>query len=262
MNNFFHNLSIFLALTQRDWIQLRKELPGNLLNAGVVICLDVATFGYMLPKMGLPTDYIAPLYLGSTLLIVFSLGFGLALSHVIDLKEAKFIDYQITLPIPKRWLFASYVTHFIIKNSTLSVPVIIFGIVVLQSHFSFFNIHAFLLCAVAVCSLIMSGLFFLYLAFNSSFTWFMDNAWARCLSPLICLSCFFFTWSSLRAISPLLGLILLCSPFTFMAEGIRAAILPFGHFINIYYCLFALCFWSLLLAILLSRSLKIYRDFV
>lgn len=261
-NNFSRNWSIFITLIQRDWKQLKSELISTLFNGSILITLFVVLFGYMLPQLGLSSEKIAPLYLGSALLMLLRLGFGIAAAHSFDLAHNQFINYQITLPVPKRWLFASYVMHFILKGTLIGLPVIVMGILILNNYFSIAHIHGGAFIIMWILSLTLYAFLALCLAFGTSTTWFLDNAWPRCLSPLVCLSCVFFTWYSIHTIAPFLSKVILCSPLTYSVEGIRATLVPVGQFIAAPICFGVLLLWNIFLAYLLSYSLKQYRDFV
>ena len=126
MNTFHHNISIFFALITRDIKVLRLRLKDLIIDGLILVCVTVLIFGYLLPLLGMPTSLIAPVFLGNSLcFFLASLGYNFAMRMVYDLKFNRFIDYFLTLPLPKRWLFSYFVASFIIETSIVTWPFII-----------------------------------------------------------------------------------------------------------------------------------------
>ena len=116
MNSCTNNIAIFLALLTRDLKVLKRRLNSLIIDGLILVSVTVLIFGYLLPLLGMPTTLIAPIFLGNSLsFFLASLGYNFATRMVYDLKFDRFIDYFLTLPLPKKWLFAYFITSFIIE---------------------------------------------------------------------------------------------------------------------------------------------------
>lgn len=261
MNSSFKNsFSTFLALTNRDLKVFSQELADTIIDGIILIITEVLMFGYLLPLMGMPKEDIAPMYIGSIIFLLFFLGENLSLKHVFDLKHARYIDYQLTLPFSYHWLFFHYIVSFIIETIIISLPLLIFGIWLLGSNFALLSINWFAALYMYLISLIFFSIFFLYLSFAYSFEWFMDNVWPRILSPLYGFGCTVFYWKQVKAISPFLSFLCLLNPLTYISEGIRSALLGDPKFIPAPLCFFILLFFTFFIYLGLQKGINQQLD--
>lgn len=235
-NSFLPSFSTLLALTRRDLKVFLYELLGTFIDGMVIVVTEAVLFGYLMPLMGMPKTTIAPLYIGTMMWVLFFLGENLAIHHVFDLKHNRFIDYQLSLPLGHQYLFAHYVLSFAIKTTIISLPLLYFGITLLGERFQIISFNSMGFIAIYLMSILFIALFFLYLSFAYSFTWFMDNVWPRILSPLWGFGCVFFVWRQAYDISPILGYFFLLNPLTYISEGMRSAIIGGPEFINVWIC--------------------------
>lgn len=226
MNTFTHNIAIFWALITRDLKVLKHRLSNLIIDGLILMCVTVLTFGYLLPLLGMPTTLIAPIFLGNSLsFFLASLGYNFATRMVYDLKFDHFIDYFLTLPLPRRWLFAYFISSFIIESSIVTLPLVTFGIILLGKNFGPINGSFITFLAVYFLVLLFWALFFLGSSFTCSYQWFKNNMWARRIMPLFVLSSAFFTFKTVASIMPIFSTIMLCNPLTYLVEGLRTALL-------------------------------------
>lgn len=247
MTTFNTNFYIFCALLKRDFKILRRELLNFLINGVILIVFEALLYGYLIPRMGLPLHLISPLYLGSVILTLVLFGFTRSLNCALDLAEHRFIEYKITLPIEKKWLFAEYIVYFVIETLVRSVPVFIIGVLLLGSQFVIHKTTWILFILLYITALIFIALFFLWIAFCTSFAWFNDNIWPRILSPLISFGSLFYIWKGAYGVSPFIASLLLLNPLTYIAEGFRSSLIGSDQFISA-----PLCFLVLLISIALT----------
>ncbi|MDR3550683.1 MAG: hypothetical protein P4L31_04675, partial [Candidatus Babeliales bacterium] len=109
MNSFKKNVRIFQALISRDFKLLTKNYSSMLGDCLPILFAQTITFGYLFHLFGMPSSMIAPIYLGSMFSLLSQIGFTITLKTGFDLEYNRFIDYQMTLPLSKRWLFASFI---------------------------------------------------------------------------------------------------------------------------------------------------------
>jgi len=253
-NTFIDRMKIFSALLQRDLKILKSELFDLVTNSLIQVGLNALLFGYLLPAMGIKPSIIGPMYLGIVMLVLYELGFAISANTSMDLAYNRFIDYQATFSLPKRWLFAEYLSMFVIKAFVISVPAILVGTKLLGNRLGIIQTNWPLFFIVYFIATIFLGLLFLYLAMGSSFEWFNDNVWPRCLSPIVNFGCVFFTWKMAYSLYPFLGYILLLNPMTYICEGVRSTIIGGNQFIDARICIAVLIGWSIVFGFLLNKA--------
>lgn len=226
--NLFINFRIFLTLLHRDVKVITSDIKNIAIDTVIISILDVILYGYFLPILGMPEKLTGALFLGSIVGTTFSMGYNKLINIKADLEFARYIDYQLTLPISKFWLFFEYIVAFVIYliANTLSIlllSLILLGKVVpLQDNFLlFFGVY--------LVSMFFIAVFFLLICFSANWKWLLGNTWDRILNPLLHLGCLFFIWRRVDDFSPLIGKILLFNPLTYISEGMRSTILFDGY---------------------------------
>lgn len=256
MNTTMHHARIFISLLARDMFILRTRLFGLAIDSIIFLVLYVLMFGKFFPLLGMPQQLIGPIFIGaSTNLTLPFFGFTHALKISSDLKFSRFIDYHLTLPLPKKWLFSLYVVSFVIETGIISLPLLLIGswmltdVVMLSHTWALFII-------MYLCALIFFGAFFTWIAFHYDFDWFRKNIWPRRLSPLLNLGSNFVPWAGIHTLFPTLSFLFLLNPFTYVMEGIRSTFLKGYPFLPAFICIPATIFFSIMLSFLLAYSIK------
>lgn len=223
--SLIHNSKTAYAIFKRDLYVIRSRLRTIMIDSFIVLMVQVITFGYLFPLLGMPIIFIPPLYIGSIVSFIFFLSFGYGLRLVFDLKHNRFFEYHLILPLEKKWLFAAYLAAFVVETTTITLPIIIIGILLLGNHFILYTPAWILFAILYLLTMILFNLIFLTLSFRYEFDWFMQNVWPRRLTPLFCFSPIFFTWYSVYSFSPYCAYALLFNPITYVTEGLRAGLL-------------------------------------
>ncbi len=254
-NIFMDNLAVFWALLRRDLLLLKKSLRTKLIDGLFLLIPEVITFGYLFPLLGMPTAFIPSLFIGAGFVFTFFiLGYGFVMPINYALPHGHIFNYQLTLPLPKRWLLAEYVTYFVIETTLVISPLIIVGIIILGPLFTIVKTQWFLFMITYLLSLVLFGLLFLSACFVYEFTWFRDNLWPRRLSPLFTFSTILFTWSAIKKFSPFISKILLLNPATYVTEGLRASLLGGHEHLSLIFSIPALFGWILFYCWQLKRG--------
>lgn len=255
MNSFTQNLSIFSALMARDLRVLRQRLHNIVIDGLILVCVTVLIFGYLLPKLGMPAKLIGPIFLGNSLsFFLASLGYAFATRMVYDLKFDRFIEYFLTLPLPKRWLFVYFLSSFIIETSIVTLPLVTFGIILLGNNFGPINGSFITFLFIYFLVLLFWALFFLGSSFIFSYQWFKNNLWARRLTPLFMLSPAFFTFKSISLIIPVGAKLMLLNPLTYLIEGLRGALLGGTDYLPLNTCFIGISLTLICMAIRLYHG--------
>ena len=261
MNTFNQNIAIFLALMKRDMKVLKKRLHSLIIDGLILVCVTVLVFGYLLPLLGMPTTLIAPIFLGNSLsFFLASLGYNFATRMAYDLKFDRFIEYFLTLPLPKRWLFAYFITSFIIESSIITLPLITIGITLLGNNFGPINGNFIIFLAVYFLFLLFWALFFLGSSFSLNYQWFKNNMWARRIMPLFIFSPAFFTFKKVTMFLPIMSKLMLFNPLTYLVEGLRTALLGGNDYLPLSICLMGICISIVLMTVRLYYGLHKQLD--
>lgn len=261
MNSFIHRATIFYALLARDIKVLKLRLNNLIIDGLILVSVTVLVFGYLLPLLGMPKTLIAPIFLGNSLsFFLASLGYNFATRMVYDLKFNHFIDYFLILPLPKRWLFAYFITSFIIESSIVTLPLITLGIILLGKSFGPLNGSFITFLAVYFLVLLFWALFFLGSSFTCSYQWFKNNMWARRIMPLFVLSSAFFTFKTVTTIMPTFSIIMLCNPLTYLVEGLRSALLGGTAYLPLTTCLLGISVAIVIMSVRLYYGIYKHLD--
>ena len=155
---------------------------------------------------------------------------------VYDLKFDRFIDYFLTLPLPKTWLFAYYLSSFMIESAIVTLPLVTLGIIALGNNFGPINGSFIAFLCVYFLALLFWSLFFLGSSILYSFQWFKSNMWARRIMPLFIFGPAFFTFKTISAVIPIFSKLFWLNPLTYVIEGLRSALLAGPDYLPLSIC--------------------------
>jgi len=251
-----HNFRVFCALLRRDFKVLKKSLIQSLINGLIIATIELTILIVFFPRMGMPVQLGAPIFLGTLVFMLFNLGFPFAFEMAYNIKFSRFIDYHMTLPISKRWLFAAYIINFMIQVLITTLPIIILGIICLGNLITFENIQWLYFLTVHLLGILFFSVFFYMCSFQFSFEWFSENIWSRLLGPLLTLGSVFYIWHRVYAVSKTIAYLFLLNPVTYIAEGLRATLIGGSQYLPPQFCIGAIIISTLLFMILLSDGIK------
>lgn len=254
-NKSLQYLRTFGALVYRDFKFILSELSTRVIDGLVIATMQILVIAYFLPIMGMPSYLIGPLFIGMITQIVFSAGYNIAFKYANDLHHARFINYQMALPLPKIWLFSQIVLSFMIELLMITLPIIVFGSVVLSSSLPMNPPSWILLMVMYLLNLLFYSLLFLHVSFSSTYTWFLDNVWARRLTPLFFLGCGYYTWKGLFIFNESIAYLFLLNPVTYVHEGLRSALFGQENYLPLLMCMLAVSSACLMLGYLLARAI-------
>lgn len=256
VTNSFDQMRTFWALVWRDMRFIISTLPGRLVDGCIIVIMQTLVIGKFLPLLGMPQDLIGPLFIGMITQIVFSSAYGIAFRQANDLKKSKFINYQLALPLNKIWLFGQIILSFMLEVSFISLPLIALGSIFLSAYFTIQTSSLWVTALMYLLSLLAYSTIFIYLVYQSDYNWFLDNVWARRLTPLFFFGCGYYTWKKLYAFNKGLAVITLLNPITYLHEGMRNVLLDGSDFIPLWICMGMLIFFCILLMICLKFAIK------
>ncbi|HSW73548.1 MAG TPA: hypothetical protein VLG71_00165 [Candidatus Limnocylindria bacterium] len=222
------NLAVMYALLCRDLQVMRGHIKDALIDGCILVAAQLTVFGCLFPAMGMKVELVPPLYIGSTLILLYEVVFAYAWTLIYDLEYKRTIDYRITLPIAKKWLLAQLCVSTALQATLLSLPPFVVGLLFLSrlTPITHNVAHLLLACGMYFITVLFLSTLLISFSFYYSYTWFMLNVWPRRLVPLMMFSCAFFSWHHVAAFSPHLATLFLCNPMTYCAEGLRSLLLP------------------------------------
>lgn len=234
------NFRIFCALIHRDLYVVKKRLLQIWIDAAVILFIEIILWKELIPLMGVPREYIGPLFLGSAVSQAFFFGMSYAFRNGADLEYHRFIDYRIILPVPKRWLFASNIVYFVIEALLVFLPFLVLGIIALGETFTVIHTSWLAIAPIIILTLALNGLMFLGCSFYYDYDWFRQNVWPRRFIFLYGTAPFYVLWYQIYNFSPRVAQCILLNPFTYTAEGLRGAIIGGDQFLSPLVCIPAL----------------------
>jgi len=234
------NSAVFFALLRRDLHVMKKNILGDMIDAMIYMVITLIVFGKLLPLIGMKPAFIAPLYIGSSLFFTLATrGYALAMTIVykIAFENLGLFGYHLTLPIDRKWLFAEYVTYFVIETCILTLPLLLIGTYILTTFIDLTIYSWPLFLCMYLLMVILFGLFFIGSAFTYSFHWFRANLWPRRIDFFMVFSSTFFPWQAVHNFSPIVSYIMLLNPITYAMEGMRNALFGTPIPIPLWFCM-------------------------
>jgi hypothetical protein len=257
-----NNGRVFFALVTRDFITLKKIAPALFWDNFFLLISSIAIFGHLLPAMGMSPDLITPLFLGQTIVSFVQIAHSIAAIITRDLETSRLIYYHCSLPLPHTLLLARFVVSFVIKSIIITVPLLILGILMLGEKFVIVKTHLISFFVIYLFSLVYAGTLFLLFSFRYDYEWFRWNLWSRRIEPLLVFGSVTVMWKSLYAFSKPLGILFLCNPFTYAAEGLRTAIIGGHNFLPAWVCIIGLLVGIIINWLLLVPAMNKKLDLV
>lgn len=257
IKSFFISLRVFRRLLWFDIRFLGKDFWDNFLDSLIWPSALIAMNGYVMPAAGMPANYGAFITVSMLIIMGSYTAWSAAFIIATDLAVEQTISYELTLPLPYWMVWLEKGLYLSLKAGIFNITSLIAGKIIMGSHFdlSYFSWWKF----IVIYSL--SSLFFGMFALWS--TVFTDSVEAhsrldlRLVGPLFYINGFLTSWHMMNKVSPMLGAITLCMPWTYAYEGTRVAILGQEGYIPFHVCVIMLCVFSLIFSI---RAIQLFKQ--
>lgn len=253
MMQFNAQARVMWALIQRDMFVMYQGLRDDIINSIISVSTIYFASGILSTYLGFTSTIVRDVMIGAICSAFVSRAFSTAVTDSFDMNDTRYIDYKRTLPLSTTALLLAFLGSYVIGLTITTLPLFILAKIYLGSYMLLANIQWFSFFIIYLASMIFISAFFLGIILCTSFEWFRFNIWQRILIPLNSFGCFLFSWKRLYAFSPLFARAILINPFTFMAEGLRAALFGNEAYISVYYCIPVLCFWALIAVFILVK---------
>ena len=233
-----------------------KDWWNNTLNSIFWPVVLILANGYVLPKMGMPADYGA--FVAISMLIIMASFTAWSAANVLaaDFETTRSINYDLTLPLPYWMIYAKLVLAFALKAALFNVISLIIGKIILLDAFSFANFDPVKFIFIYSVACIFFGAFAVWAASLAGAVDKFMNLELRITGPLFFICGYSFSWAILNGISPLMGTLMLFTPWIYAYEGVRVTILGPAGYLNYWLCLGALILFIVLFS---AHGLWLFR---
>ena len=254
--------SLFTSLRVAAWllwcdIQLiLKDWWNNTLNSIFWPVILILANGYVLPKMGMPADYGAFVAISMLIIMASFTAWGAANVLAADFETTRSINYELTLPLPYWMIYVKLILAFAFKAALFSLMSLLVGKLILLDAFSFANFNPLTFTIIYCIACIFFGAFAVWAASLAGAVDKFMNLELRITGPLFFICGYSFSWAVLYGISPIMGMLMLFTPWIYAYEGVRVAILGPAGYLNYWLCLLALIIF---IALFIAHGLWLFK---
>lgn len=217
---------VFLALLARDAVVVRRELIYFLMRTAMQPLLFTIVFGYLMPRMGfVHRGYTSALLPGVVAVsLALSAVQAVALQMVADFGFTREIEDRLLAPVPS-WLVAlEKVVSGTGQGLIAAVVVLPLARLIMGPIAGLSLANVGLIVAVTIfgaTSFSMIGLFLGSVIEGTQ----IGLLFGIVVAPMIMFGCAYYPWRGLDAV-PAMKIAVLVNPLTYVAEGLRAVLIP------------------------------------
>lgn len=259
----YSTIKLFGWLLWRNLRVLKEDFLNNVIDAMIVPATFIIVGGYILPYLGMPSDYGAFMILSSLVLMCSTATTWRGASHLIsDIVGDKAVSYELTLPIPSWLIFVKYAVAYALDSMFLNVLTLPLGKLLLWNKFSLAQMSIPKFVIVYASANLLFGFYAVWIASWVKGMQGFTRYWMRYGAQLMFFSGFQFSWYILSEALPLFAYINLLNPFVYAFEGVRASVLGQAGSLNYWYCLSVIWIYILLFGYLTKMNFKKRLDYV
>jgi hypothetical protein len=236
---------VALQLLLTDLFSWRKRILSAIFDSAIWMTSSTLLIGYVLPLIGLNKHFVAYHVVAMMISVSLFEVTGNISNLVSDFEGDRDIDFRLTLPTSSWLVFISKIIFYAINSMVLGLVAIPVGYMLVSDRFSLTN-----------ASILKFALFYPSAhLLAASFTIFALNfvkdirqsllAWRRLVYPLWFFGGAQYPWYVLKEISSNFANVALFNPFIFAQEGLHAALLGQGQYLNFWLCLIMVWFFIL-----------------
>lgn len=250
------SVHIVAALLHRDIKVMVRFLLDDIIDSMILVGFVYLMYAKLLPLMGVSTALVTPAFVGIVVIAMINVAYDRAIKDAFDFENTRFIDYQIMLPLPIRWLVVKYMISYAIDIFLASFPVMLMGTALFWRFLDFTHANFFLFFLLYFLSITLIGSLLLLVIVARSFHWLVENAWPRIFLPMISLGALYYPWQPVTRYVPLLSKIMLLLPTVHIVEGLRSALTGNPLYRGAWGCCVAVAFFMVMVTFLLMRAMQ------
>ncbi len=259
--NIWPYLKICKELIHEDLLVFKQTFFDKLIDVGIWVALTIGVTSYIMPYFGL-LDF-GVFQLGGIIAAIglFEL-YASAIEMVSDFEGNRVINYSLTLPIPSWMAIVSKGAYYFIVYFFLSAFMLPLGKLILWNQLDLTQINYFKFFISMIFQNLFYACFVLWAASIIANMSKFGSIWARYIFPMWFMGGFQFSWISLNKVSPIISYINLLNPMMYITEAARVSMLGQSGYINFWFCMLSITFFSIICLAVGIRNLKKRLDFI
>jgi len=239
----------FSQLMKQALLSFRREFAVKLFDTFCMFFTIVIVFCYFMPQEGVREGYASFFLIGA----IASFGFieivGKVGAFMADLQGDRAISHSLVMPIRPDLVFIYIGLQWALTSAFLSIFLFPLGKLLLFKGFDLSLISYPHLIPMFVTTNLFFGYFALWLASVIKDVSNLTSLWVRYISPIWMFGAYFYSWEAAYSLSPVIGVITLLNPMTYVMEGMRAATLgqtgylPYAFSLVMLWGFIVICTW-------------------
>jgi len=253
---------IFWQLLKTELLFVRKNFFDNFINMFIWATCTLLINVHVLKRLGLQQNY-DDLFIGG--LIVAGIGFQIfahIFKHVADFSGEKHIDYYLTLPISNYLVLIKSVCAYMVDGFIFGILALFICKMMLLDNMILSNISILHFLIALILTSAFFGCFTLFLVSICQNPGSIGNIFPRIIFPLWFVGGFAFPWETLYHTVPILGLLNLLNPYTYMTEMLRVATVGQQNFLPFWPSVLMLVLITFMTGYLGIKKIKKRLDFI
>lgn len=252
----YYSIKTAFWLLWCDIFLFLKDWKSSFFNSIAWPTALIGVNAIMLPALGMPPNYGAFITVSMLISLASYTAWRAASALAFDFEENRTIYYELTLPIAYQIVYLKNIVQIGLRAALFSVNALIIGTIICFNVIDFQAISPakFLIIYLLDCLFLAS--FAMWAASMAASGRNYINLELRIMGPLVFVSGYSFPWATLYALSPVVGTIMLASPWVYAYEGTRAALLGQQTPLSFWICCAMLLFFILLFGL---WGMRIFR---
>ena len=258
----FFNIKIMKAIIIQNLFSFKKVFFDKLINIALWAVISLFVTSYILPKMGLTTNYGLIQFAGVLTTVGMFEAYSCIFPFIADLEGSQMIYHELGFPMPSLYLFLSKIIAYAIIFISLTlcmIPIakcLLYDIIFL-THFNW----VYLLVAIFFGNLFFASIVFFIASFIKNMSQ-MGNVWSRCIFPIWFMGGFQFSWRYLYETNKIIAYLDLCNPIIYINEAFKIAILKEQGIGSFWVCIIIIFLFSVFCFYVGYKRLQKKLDFI
>lgn len=226
----FQELRVFFTALKLETYIFLQDIFNNLIDNFIWVCLSVFANGYILPALGVTSQFGSLIAIGAIVSCGAFQTFSLSLNLVSDFCGDRTINYRLMLPMRSWLVFLKIALAWSVKVMILAIGIIPVAKLILWSRLDLSNFNFFLFPIVFMQICFFAGAAAVFSSSIPDNMLNVDRVWVRYIFPLWFLGGSIFPYEAVMRSFPKFGWILIFNPFVHATEAIKATVLGSGTY--------------------------------
>jgi ABC-type multidrug transport system permease subunit len=230
------SLRVFGWLLWFDVRFLWKDFFQNIIDAIAWPTAIIVSNGYVVQQLGMDANYGGFITVSMIVIMGAYSAWTTASTIVADLAGPQTISYELTLPVPYWMVWLKNGLYLSIKAAVFNVIPLFIGKIALGNRFNLSNFSLFYFVLIYTASALFFGMFALWSTVLVKDMESHSRLDLRLVGPMFYFNGFTASWAVMYAASKWIGIGVLFTPWIYIYEGNRAAILGQTGYLPFWVC--------------------------